>query len=73
MEMPLLIVAASCNRHPIVKGTVSYLSVIRVLIDHGVDINATDGMGTRNNSVIRPTPFFVKLINVCSRLLSALP
>ena len=36
----------SRNRHPIVKGTVSYLSVIRVLIDNGVDINATDGEGT---------------------------
>ena len=50
MEMPLLIVAAFCNRHPIVRvryvGTVSYLSVIRVLIDNGVDINATDGDGT---------------------------
>ena len=45
-EEPLLIVAAFFNRHPIVRGTVSYLSVIRVLIDNGVDINATDGDGT---------------------------
>ena len=53
-EMPLLLVASVFNRHPL-RPWLSNMPVIKVLLDHDADINATSGEGetTLGYAIIR--------------------